>query len=161
MSEAIHLNPLEAILVEDPTPLRIPVKVGQKEYYLEEADGTASARYKAALTTMIKLGREGTPTGIDGDIYEHEYNLLAACLWEVNTKVGEKNFLVGKVNIQKWPGRVTRPWIERLKKISELEPKQTKAALLLQKQNLEEKLLKLEGPSDPKGELKNITDSSS
>jgi hypothetical protein len=102
-------------MVFDGLELRtVPVRVGNKQYVLREANGEATRRYHNALMKGARLDADGKPASF-GDMADAELVLLQACLCDGSGRQLPMQTLAC------WPGRVLRPLFEKAQEISELK----------------------------------------
>lgn len=95
-------------------PLRLPVRVNGKQYWLYEASGAAAVAYRNACVACTTLGPNGKPSAIR-NIADVEPLLVSLCLKDQD----ERN--VSKTTIMQWPQRVQKALYAKVKTISQLD----------------------------------------
>lgn len=99
--------------------IRIPFSVGDKNYYLEEADGEAGSEYRDAKMAGMRGefdsdGNLSNRTFSLNGLSKSELVLLSHCTY------AEDGSKVDYEEIKRWPDRVTQRLVEEVKRISEL-----------------------------------------
>jgi hypothetical protein len=94
--------------------IEVPVKVEGKKYFLREASGDAVCKYRNAQSKCMKPSANGSFT-IEGPIADTEPLLVSLCLFD------EHDRQVGVDVVRRWPNRVLKKLVEKLKQISELD----------------------------------------
>lgn len=102
---------------DSPDPIRLPVKIGQKELILREASTDVAVRYRNASTRAAKMV-DGKLVGVDG-VAEVLPILVQGCLFEVVT-IGnartERQVLM--TYVRDLPYRIVKPLFDKAKSIS-------------------------------------------
>ena len=135
---------LSEIRFDDLTPISIPVTLGAKSYVLKEATGDASTRYKNALMSSTKMGKDGKPSHVEG-LANVEPLLVSLCLFEsYEVRGGElKERPVTESFIRGLPGKIQKKLFEKVKEISGLSEEDTLETLEKQQAELSEKIAAL------------------
>ena len=151
-SQAPVTAPSQIILADDYTsdmvfdsiePIEIRITIAGKQYILREADDAAVTAYRNSQVRSARVV-DGKFTGM-GDVANSEPLLLSKCLFE---EAGRK--AVPLAEISKWRHRVTRPLIERLKKISDIDTGDTIEGLEKRIATDQDKLNKLRAEQERK-----------
>lgn len=155
MSEELQLaeeTPKQVILTESYTdemifdsvePVEIKVTIKGEKYILREADEAAVVAYRNCQVRAARVV-DGKFTGM-GDIVNSEPLLLSKCLLYEKDR---KNVPLEVIN--KWRHKVTKPLLERLKKISEIDTGDTIEGLEKRLAEDQKKLAKLIAERDAK-----------
>jgi hypothetical protein len=101
---------------DDLEPVIIKVSIGKQPYTLREANAGAARKWQNAIFRATKVGKDGSPNGI-GDLADCEVVLLSECLFD------DKGKKVPQAVILSWPARVVSVLYEKVKEISDLNPK--------------------------------------
>jgi hypothetical protein len=99
---------------DDLTPVEIPVTISGKSYFLLEATGDASCKYRNAQLAATQLGPDGKPIGIRG-MADVDPLLVSLCLVDENRKP------VSVATIRAWPARVLEALAKKVKSISGMD----------------------------------------
>lgn len=97
----------------DLTPIRLSVKIDGKQFWLPEADGSVSTRYKNAEHATRVYNSEGRLSGYR-DLANLEPLLVSWLL------VDDKNEPVPLATIASWPARIQHKLYEKAREISDL-----------------------------------------
>lgn len=116
---------LQPIIIDDLTPIEVPVTIKGDAYVLVEASEAAAVVYRNSHLKGIKL-HNGKPSGFEG-LAESDSLLLSQCLYKIN---GTTRQIVSQKEIQAWPHRVSKQLVERCKRLSRLEDKQPKKPVI-------------------------------
>lgn len=90
----------------------VPVRIGQKDYYLQEATCAAACTYQNYILRNTKLGPDGKAESIQ-DVAEAEPLLVSLCLFEASTKTP-----VPLSTVKGWPAKVVEQLAAKAKEIS-------------------------------------------
>lgn len=110
----------------DLVPQEVSVKLGPHVYLLVEASEDAAVEWRNAHTKQVKL-TDGKVSGL-GAIADCQALLVARCLFRRNPN-GTRGQQVPVALIRSWPARVVRDLFERVKRMSDLEERKTRAQL--------------------------------
>lgn len=120
----------------------IPVKIGDKDYTLREADARAAMEYRNAALKSFRMGQKGNPEQIVGDgIGGMEPLLVSLCLYEKRDDGSMGR--VSEALIRSWPSRVVKSLFEEAKRISDLGEDDSIESLEEQIKDLTERLTEL------------------
>lgn len=105
-----------------------PVRYKGKDYVLREADEDTARKYHNFRARGLRIGPEGTLTGIDlpNDMADIRSIVLGGCLFPM-IKIGKDQEEVvgprpiGETEIRKWPSRFTQPMFDWVKEVSGLD----------------------------------------
>lgn len=107
---------LDPLVFDDGARIEIPVSIGDKKYVLVEANGTALAVFNELVLKAAKYD-DATGKFRPGEgIADVNFTLLASCLLDAETRVP-----VTPQFVRDLPNRVSKPLIERLKKVSGMD----------------------------------------
>lgn len=97
------------------TRLEVPVRIGDGKYLLLEADGTAMNAFHACVLRGAKTDENGKIRPGEG-VFEANVVLLSHCLVEAGTRTA-----VTPQFVRELPNRISKPLVERLKRISGMD----------------------------------------
>jgi hypothetical protein len=103
----------EQMVFDDLQLREVPVKIGQKEYTLREANGEAARKFRNAVIKAARFGPDGKAERLEGAA-DAELVLINACLVDASGRQTPINVLAG------WPNRVLKALFNRAKEISDL-----------------------------------------
>ena len=106
---------LDPLLFEQGDRIEVSVSIGSKKYILAEADGAAINAFNVFVFRSAKFDDNGKFRPGE-TMAEANFHLLGACLLD-----GETRAPVGVQFAQSLPNRISKPLIERLKRISGME----------------------------------------
>lgn len=141
----------EPMVFESLEPIEIKVSIAGKDYLLREASEQAARVYRNASIAGARL-QDGSLSEMPGDMAGVQSLLLSYCLFHVNdrgiaTKAVDRKVILG------WLSRVVKPLFEKAKEISELgEEEDTPESLNKQKQDIEDRIAKLQEEDSAKNE---------
>lgn len=115
------MNEFDPMDFDDLKPVEIPVKYRGARYLLLEGTEDAVRQYQNLIFKSTKLV-DGKPSTVEG-FADIESFLLSLCL--VSVTVDPKTSMesrkpVSLADIRKWPHKVIKPLVKRLKQISDL-----------------------------------------
>ena len=134
----------------DLTPIEVVVPIDGKSYTLREASGVAATRYANAKLERMTL-KDGKPVSLKG-MADTESLLVSFCLFDA------ANNPVPLATIQAWPNRVGSWLFDEAKKISNIDQEESLADLTKQRDELNEKIAKLQ---ESAGNLPQLTEAGS
>lgn len=146
---------MDELCFDDMTRIEAPVKIAGKPHVLKEATEAAATIFKNRMAAGLKMA-DGKVVGITA-VADAESYLLALCLFE-RTKDGDVP--IPRDVIRDWPYRVTKPLLERIKKISRLEEPETAETLQTRIREDQEKLKALQNGHDALAQEKNLPSAS-
>lgn len=123
------MSPNDSMTFDDVTPMEVPVRIGDRQYILREADEGAACAYRNAIINSARTNDQGKVIGHDG-LADVEPLLVSLCLYRANgegkmalTKEGapDRSYLLGMAGVKALPSRVVKPLFERAKQISGLD----------------------------------------
>lgn len=148
---------MEELDLGDPTPIEVPIAIGDKKYILKEADGEASTKYRNHRASCMKFNPEGGWTGISGPVNDAEHILISSCLFEIYDQNGEiRRRPVIFEQVKRFPHRIQKALFEKAKEISGLEDDQKPEVLEKQIVLLQKRLEQKKGSED---QVKNLSSS--
>jgi hypothetical protein len=116
--------------------VKIPVSIGGEKYWMLEASVDDANKFLGEMSKQLRFGPDGKPFSIGNPSIAESY-LLSKCLFTAKdngTKHGElrlnkdgdpdTNYLVPQAKILKWPSKVFKPIIARLRIVSDLNEKE-------------------------------------
>jgi hypothetical protein len=142
----------QEMVFEDLEPIRVPVRIAGKSYFLQEPTADAVLKFRGATTRGARMidGRVEVP--IDG-VREAEPLLVSLCLCEtdkegkVRLDTGQNPVTVPIQKVRMWPHKVVSKLFDRcVEMCPDLVPQATKEALEKQLRDVQEKLKKF-GPN--------------
>lgn len=139
---------MEPLVFESLEPIQVPVKLGTKDCFLQEASESGASRYKnAALKgTKVTENADGSKhASVDG-VSETEVLLVSLCLFEKTENGGHKN--VDLSFLKTLPHRIIRPLFEKAEEISGLKRKETKDELRKRLKEIQDKLAKYDAEEE-------------
>lgn len=121
----------------DLSPQETPVTYLGKSYILREASEGAACQYRNAILRSTKLGADGKPTSIEG-LADAEPILISQCLYAADKDGGirttpngdpDPKSLVPLYTVRSWPSRAVKPMFNWVKRVSDLEEKDSRDGL--------------------------------
>ena len=105
--------------------IRVPFKIGDKSYFLQEADGEAGAEYRDAMAAGFggEIDDEGNITNrrySGTGVSKAEIVLLSHCVYEGSISDTDNAAKVPQETVKAWPDRISQQLVEKVKEISEL-----------------------------------------
>lgn len=117
------------MVFEDLAPVEVPVKIGNRNYILKEANQEVAKNYRNTLMKATKFGPNGMPIGSDG-LADAEAVLVAGCLFEsYGTPEQPRIRPVTLSTILGWKPKIVGPLFERAQAISGLRDQLTEETL--------------------------------
>lgn len=128
---------------EDLTPHEETFTIGPRSFLIREADEAAIVKWRNSQVKASKLD-QATGRIIIGEVADSDPLLISLCLFEKTEKDGKETLSPVPLSvITKWPNRVTKKILDRIKEISELNEDDTEEGLTKRLAALSEKLLQL------------------
>lgn len=156
----------EISMVFDPGDVTLretePFKLGNHNYVLREATGTAATQFRNKIMSCSVLGPDGKVVKVQG-LADVEPFLVSLCLFKVTTdKEGNQIKVPLKENdVKTLPDRIVKKMFKQARDMSELEDDETMESLVAQREFIDSKIKALEEASkgnSPASEPNDTTD---
>ncbi len=135
----------------DLTPIEIHVTIAGNKYVLREADEETAKLYNNARIQGTPV-KDAEIVGFPSNLGGLQSLLVSQCLFPLNSEGEPLRDCVRRETVNKWPSRVVKPLFIKAKEISELDDKEDLKSLKKQRDDLDERILKLENEDE---EVKN------